>query len=309
MKDLRKNFERFCLKNRDRGIPNLMLVIAIGNLIAYALSVIDPSRVVYRFLCFSPSKILHGQIWRLFTYVFTYLLDVSGSYLFLAVISLFCYYQFGKMLENYWGVCRFNLYYLTGVLLCDLAGLLLGYNVNSTDLNLSLFLAVATLAPETRMLLMMFIPIKIKYLAWVDLAFTAVNVVFLLLAGPLSFYWLMPLVPLANYFLFFGSDVQNLFPNSWRYRRPKQHNPGPYVTSRKPVSGLTATSAPSAAEPTPTIRTLSSATARSATATTATAWTTSTTTSTSSNSAKAPQAAACGALYYFRSCSISSFGR
>ena len=29
MKDLRKNFERFCLKNRNRGIPNLMLVIAI----------------------------------------------------------------------------------------------------------------------------------------------------------------------------------------------------------------------------------------------------------------------------------------
>ena len=46
MKDLRKKFERFCLKNRNRGIPNLMLVIAIGNLIAYALSVIDPSRVV-----------------------------------------------------------------------------------------------------------------------------------------------------------------------------------------------------------------------------------------------------------------------
>ena len=125
MKDLRKNFERFCLKNRNRGIPNLMLVIAIGNLIAYALSVIDPSRVVYRFLCFSPSKILHGQIWRLFTYIFTYLLDVPSYYLFLAVVSLFCYYQFGKMLENYWGVCRFNLYYLTGVLLCDLAGLLL----------------------------------------------------------------------------------------------------------------------------------------------------------------------------------------
>ena len=44
----------------------------------------------------------------------------------------------------------------------------------------------------------------------------------------------MPLVPLANYFLFFGSDVQNLFPNSWRYRRPKQHNPGPYAAGAKP---------------------------------------------------------------------------
>ena len=37
MKELRKKFERFCLKNRNRGIPNLMLVIAIGNLIAYAV--------------------------------------------------------------------------------------------------------------------------------------------------------------------------------------------------------------------------------------------------------------------------------
>lgn len=85
MKDLRKKFERFCLKNRNRGIPNLMLVIAIGNLIAYALSVIDPSKVVYRFLCFSSSKILQGQVWRLFTYVFTYLLDVQGYYLLIAV--------------------------------------------------------------------------------------------------------------------------------------------------------------------------------------------------------------------------------
>lgn len=241
-----------------------------------------------------------------FTYVFTYLLDVSGSYLFLAVISLFCYYQFGKMLENYWGVCRFNLYYLTGVLLCDLAGLLLGYNVNSTDLNLSLFLAVATLAPETRMLLMMFIPIKIKYLAWVDLAFTAVNVVFLLLAGPLSFYWLLPLVPLANYFLFFGSDVQNLFPNSWRYRRPKQHNPGPYAAGSKPnpnwakgyqsktgerpyrhkctVCGRTDTDYPN----------LEFRYCSKCNGYYCYCMDTSTTTSTSSNSAKAPQAAAAG---------------
>ena len=233
MKDLRKKFERFCLKNRNRGIPNLMLVIAIGNLIAYALSVIDPSKVVYRFLCFSSSKILQGQVWRLFTYVFTYLLDVQGYYLLLAVVSLFCYYPFGKMLENYWGTCRFNLYYLTGVLLTDLAGLLLGYSVTSTDLNLSLFLAIATLAPDTRVLLMMFIPVKMKYMAWVYLGFTALNVILLLPAGLFSFYWLMPLVPLLNYFLFFGSDIQNLFPDSWRYRRPKQHKTA-YPSGAKP---------------------------------------------------------------------------
>ena len=38
MKDLRRRFERFCLKNRGKGIPNLMLVIAIGNLAVYMFS-------------------------------------------------------------------------------------------------------------------------------------------------------------------------------------------------------------------------------------------------------------------------------
>ena len=49
MKDLRRRFERFCLKNRGKGIPNLMLVIAIGNLVVYVLSRVDPSNIVYSF--------------------------------------------------------------------------------------------------------------------------------------------------------------------------------------------------------------------------------------------------------------------
>ena len=101
MKDLRRRFERFCLKNRGKGIPNLMLVIAIGNLAVYALSYIDPSNIVYSYLCFSRSAILRGQVWRLFSYIFTYLNDVGGVGLLLAAVSLFCYYQFGKILESY----------------------------------------------------------------------------------------------------------------------------------------------------------------------------------------------------------------
>ena len=97
MKDLRRRFERFCLKNRGKGIPNLMLVIAIGNLAVYALSYIDPSNIVYSYLCFSRSAILRGQVWRLFSYIFTYLNDVRRRRdCCLAAVSLFCYYQFGK---------------------------------------------------------------------------------------------------------------------------------------------------------------------------------------------------------------------
>ena len=217
MKELRKRFDRFCLKNRNKGIPNLMMVIGIGNVITYILSVIDPSHVVYSLLCFSPTKVLHGQVWRLFSYIFTYLLDASSWGVLLAAVSLYCCYQFGKILENYWGTLRFNLYYLTGLLMTDFAALLMGYPATASALNLSLFLAVATIAPDLRVYLMFILPLKLKYLAWVYLGVTAWNVVRMLLSySVLRFYWLMPLVPLANYFLFFGRDFLNLFPDSWR---------------------------------------------------------------------------------------------
>jgi len=289
MKDLRRRFERFCLKNRGKGIPNLMLVIAIGNLVVYVLSRVDPSNIVYSYLCFSRSAILRGQVWRLFTYVFTYLNDTAGIYLFLAVVSLFCYYQFGKILESYWGPFRFNLYYLTGLLLTDLAALLLGSGADAAALNLSLFLAVATIAPEARVLLLFFIPIKMKYMAWVYLGGTVLSVFLYLRIAPfLSFYWLLPIVPLLNYLLFFGSDVKNILPDALRYRQRKNYRTtgtpgrmrtGPGPTTPKPAKSPTATSARSAAGRTRTIRIWSSATARNATATTATASTTSTTTS------------------------------
>lgn len=64
---------------------------------------------------------------------------MRGAGLLLAAVSLFCYYQFGKILESYWGTFRFNLYYLTGLVLTDLAALLLGSGADASALNLSCF--------------------------------------------------------------------------------------------------------------------------------------------------------------------------
>lgn len=230
MGEFKKRAARFFLRNRDKGIRNLMLVIAIGNLIVYFLNVVDPSQLVYRYLRFSRDGVLHGQVWRLLTYVFTYLCDTGTSGLFFGALLLFCCYQFGKLLEQYWGVLRFNLYYLAGVLLTAAAALILGYPATARAMNLSLFLAVATLAPEAKVLLLFIIPIKMRWMAWVYLGLAALDVVRYLIAFSFfSFYWLYPLVPLLNYFLFFGKDVMNLFPASWRYRRPK-----PKTTRAKP---------------------------------------------------------------------------
>lgn len=230
MNEFRRRFDRFLLKNRDKGIPNLMLYIAIGNVIVYVLTFIDPSRVLWSLLYFDRTAILKGQVWRLFSYVFTYLFDMGYSTqismdVFFGLVTLICYYQFGQMLERYWGRFKFNLYYLTGIVLLDIGALLLGSYASTFYLNISLFLAVATIAPEARVILLFFIPVKMKYMAWFYLGLTALEVVMdILKYGLFSFGWLLPILVLGNYFIFFGRDIRNLFPARYRTRRrrPRQ---------------------------------------------------------------------------------------
>ena len=212
MKNLRRNFERFCYQNRGKGIPNLMLYITIGAAVVYFLSMVDESNTLYNALCFDRGLILQGQIWRLFTYVFTY----NAGNILIMLISLFCYYTLGRAMEAVWGTFRFNLFYLTGVVLMDIFCMIFGgFRADVYYLNMSLFLGYATLYPNAGFLLFFIIPIKAWIFALLDLVLTFVDVVRLTAAG-LFPYNLFPLIAIANYFLFFGSDVLNVLPQSWR---------------------------------------------------------------------------------------------
>ena len=202
MRNLRRKFDRFVYNNSDKGIPNLMLIISVGTILVYLLSVIDPSNMIVRFLRFDRSLILKGQVWRLITYVFVPQND--GIWLFLL---LFAYYGIGRMVESVWGTFKFNLFYLCGVLIMDIGALILGTYASAYYLNLSLFLALATLFPDNRVLLMYIIPIKMKYLAWVYLIMAVVDV----LRGDYS-----SVFALLNYFLFFGKDCVNVLPGQDR---------------------------------------------------------------------------------------------
>ena len=204
LKNLRRDFERFCYKHRYKGIPNLMLYIAIGTAIVYLFMMIDPSNLLYHFLRFDRGAILSGQVWRLFTYIIV----PSDDRIFFLAISLYFYFFIGKSIEQSWGPFRFNLFYLSGVIITDLAALLLGINVTTGSLNLSLLLAFATLYPENRVLLFFIIPIKMKYLAWVYFGLT----IYELIVYPFP-YNLFPLFALLNYFLFFGSDILRVLPD------------------------------------------------------------------------------------------------
>ena len=207
MKNLRRQFELFCYKNRTKGIPNLMLYIVLGTAVVYVMSQIAGNTFLYYLLCFDRTAILHGQIWRLITYPLTY----SAGNLLLTAVVLFCYYSLGRAMENIWGTLRFNLYYLSGVVMMDIYCMIFGGTADVAYLNMSLFLAYATLFPSATFLLFFIIPVKAWLFALIDLA--------LVLVGLFSYpfpYNLFSVISLANYFLFFGKDVLNVIPMSWR---------------------------------------------------------------------------------------------
>ena len=209
MKHLRHSFDRFCYQNRNKGIPNLMLYVVLGSAVVYLISILGNSNILYYALRFDRQLILRGQIWRLFTYAFTF----NGGNLLITAIGLFCYYSLGRAVENSWGAFRFNLFYFSGIVLQDIFSMAVGTAANVSYLNLSLLLAYATLYPSSSFLLFYIIPVRAWVLGLFDLALTLYDVIALHAYFP---YNLFPLVAIANYFLFFGKNIMNLIPITWR---------------------------------------------------------------------------------------------
>ena len=210
---MRKRFDRFCFKHRDKGIPSLMLYIAVGTLVVYVMGMMGGNSGLYEVLRFDRALILQGQIWRLITYPLTY--GFGDPNLLLVGIGLLCYYSLGQAMENIWGTFRFNLFYLSGVLLQDVFCMVTGWEASVSYLNLSLFLSYATLFPHSEFRLFFIIPIKAWILGLFDIALTLYEVWIYTAVGMFP-YSLYPLVAIANYFLFFGKGVMNLIPITWK---------------------------------------------------------------------------------------------
>lgn len=238
--NLRTRFERFCFKHRDKGIPNLMLYIVIGNGIVGLLSLINGGSILYELLCFDKGKILQGEVWRLITYVFTQ----RGSTV-LGLLLLYFFYILGRQVELSMGTLKFNLYYLTGVVLMDIFAMCFCpvfpvtytttaeyeyylivaslYSSMSTYLHLTLILTFATMHPDAQFRILFIIPIKGWVLGLIDLLLQIVYVINL--SVPVFYFPhnLFPLAALGSYFLFMGKDVMNLIPFRKRSRtKPSQ---------------------------------------------------------------------------------------
>lgn len=173
------------------AIQNLSFVLVICYAVGYLLELFDRSGLLISYLTLNPYAILHGQIWRLVTWV---LIPPSSGGLFFTLLMLYFYCSIGTSLERTWGTYRYNVYLFQGMLF-TIAGsfLLMGYcylfkpeisllgavltidtpqeyftvisMVFSTYyINMSIFLAYAATFPNAQVLLMFIIPIRVKWL-------------------------------------------------------------------------------------------------------------------------------------------------
>ena len=231
MKTLSRWISEFCSKHPNLGIPDLIKYIAVGNVIVFVGDMVTQG-MLSQFVSFYPELILRGQIWRLITFVFAPL-PVGGESMlsqtifgrtFLFALMTFFYYWIGTSLERQWGSTRFTVFYGLGVLFNIAAGMilylsfpfratgaLLGYYVETANMyyvNMSLFFSFATLYPDMQVNLYGIIPLKVKWLAHIDLVFFGYAIVSPLMSG--QWLWaLMPIVAILNYLIFFWEDLIN----------------------------------------------------------------------------------------------------
>ena len=228
--------DRFCYKHPGLGVPNLMKYIALGNVFVFIADLLMNGLVSY-WISFVPELIFRGQIWRLVTFIFVPV-SAGGSNIFsqsfFFALATFFYYWIGSALERQWGTTRFTVFYGLGVILNIVSGfviygVLLGQftglgataeqardilasfsTASMSYVNMSMFFSFATLYPDMQVALYGIIPLKVKWLAWLDVVFFVWSI------G--SYLWdrqwimaLLPIVAILNYLIFFWEDLINMF--------------------------------------------------------------------------------------------------
>lgn len=197
------------------SVPGLMNIIITGMVIVWIMDeIICPVSgkiPLSYFISFNKYSIMHGQVWRLVTFIF----DPITRSPFWMIFTFYFYWLIGQVLERQWGVFRFNFFYFTGVIGAVIGGFITGYATN-TFLTMSLFLAFAVIAPDFEMLLFFIIPVKIKYLAMLDgllLAWMFIT------GGPGD--KILIVFSLINFFIFFGDGFIEMMKyriHHWKYK-------------------------------------------------------------------------------------------
>jgi uncharacterized membrane protein YciS (DUF1049 family) len=237
MSNFEKRFGKYAIKNLS-----LVLILCYG--IGYIIQQVNP--VFMQYLSLDPYQILHGQIWRIVTWIVS---PPPGYNLFSLLIMMLFLYSIGTALERVWGTYRYNVYLISGILFTvvgslvalGLAYLFYGEYVSSAEnaryafavassyfttfyIYMSIFLAYSVTFPNAQILLMFIIPIKVKWLGILYGVMLLFN--FIIASGQASiglmFYRVSMVVSLLNFFLFWFRSKNRMHMSPKQIKRRQQ---------------------------------------------------------------------------------------
>lgn len=187
------------------AIPNLTMILIACYVAGYLMKWLTPGLLEH--LTLNPYAILHGQVWRLVTWV----IAPPSSFDIFTIIMLLFYFNLGTSLERTWGTWQYNVYIFTGIFLTVIGSflcmglyyLILGdaitpqnaslifamgaWQFSTYYINMSIFLAFAATFPDVQVLLMFVIPVKVKWLGVVYAVFLLVDLIQYYSLG--MYYW------------------------------------------------------------------------------------------------------------------------
>lgn len=195
------------------AIPNLMIYLIAAYCIGFVIYTVNPNFMLM--LTLSPYHILHGQVWRLITWI----LMPTDTRVFSLLIMALLYYQLGSALERSWGTFRFNVYIFGGMLFTVIGAFILygiyaaagtgsletislisSLTFTTNYINLTIFLAFAVMYPEMQILLFFIIPVKMKWMVVVYAVLIAINLILTSWGGRIAI-----IMSILNFLIFFLS--------------------------------------------------------------------------------------------------------
>ena len=243
------------------AIPNLTFILIGCYVLGYLLKVLVPSMMSY--LTLDPYAILHGQVWRLVTWV----ISPPSSFDIFTIIMLLFYLSLGNSLERVWGTWQYNVYIFTGILLTvvgsfvcmgifylvygEAATLVMkalcasgAWQFSTYFINMSIFLAYAATFPNAQVLLMFVVPVKVKWLGIVYGGMLVYEMISYFRIGLSAYaeYWFgvaAIAASLLNFLIFWLRSRNHMHWNpkqmkrKMEFRQDIRRNPNPKITKHK----------------------------------------------------------------------------
>ena len=159
---LEAKYGRYAFKN----LTKFLILITLLGFVVYNFFY----ETYIRYMTLDISKVMQGEIWRVFTFII-----VPESDLIYCMLNAYVLYWLGVALENAWGTFKYNVYVISGIFLHLVAALVVyfvwGFNniqFGLVYLEMTMFLAYTIIYANSYINLFFFLPIKAKWLGLID---------------------------------------------------------------------------------------------------------------------------------------------